>query len=53
MFLIMGFTHVIAGFFLFLNGSGETLVYSQLIGGLLEIAISLGNYFLTETEEFI
>lgn len=53
MFLFMGLVHIVASFLLLLNGSEQTLVYTQLLGGLFEIAVSLGVYFYTDVEEFI
>ena len=41
MFLIMGFTHIVAAFILFLFAHGSTDAYVHFWGGLIELIIGL------------
>lgn len=51
MFLIMGFLHLVASLVLAIDGSDTSIVYSQFIGGIVELVI--GFYFYIKYEEII
>jgi hypothetical protein len=52
MFMGMGMVHILGGLVLGLAGSDDLIVYSQLIGGLLEFGLGF-HWYLTNDGEIV